>query len=86
MYFAKAGSKYYLLTEHNDTWITVTSQIANLIVYPNWLIYWPWFGVLITLLVSYWILNRQLTPISRAIKSATEISLGNLQYRIEKTP
>lgn len=86
LYFTKVGSKYFIFTTSNNTTIAVTSQIANLIVYPNWLVLWPWFGVLIVLFISYKTLNSQLTPIQNAIQSASQISQGDLKYRIKSHP
>ncbi len=86
MHFTKVGTHYYIFATANNTTIVVTSQIANLIVYPNWLVYWPWLAVMAVLLVSYKILNTQLKPIHRAIESATQISKGNLNYRIAAHP
>lgn len=86
LYFTKVGAKYFIFTTSNNTTIAVTSQIANLIVYPNWLTYWPWLAVIVVLFFSYKILNRQLTPIRRAIESATHISRGDLTYRITHHP
>lgn len=86
LFFTKVGTKYYIFTTSNNTTIAVTSQIANLIVYPNWLALWPWLGVLIVLFVSYKALNTQLKPVQKAIESASQISQGNLKYRIESHP
>ncbi len=86
LFFSKVGSQYFIFTTSNNTTIAVTSTIANLIVYPNWLVFWPWLGVLCTLVVSYKILNAQLSPIKSAINSATQISQGNLNYRIQYHP
>lgn len=86
LFFSKVGSKYFVSATSNDTTISVTSQIANLIVYPNWLVLWPWFAVLIVLLISYKALNAQLSPIQNAIESASQISKGNLKHRIESHP
>ncbi|OHU85690.1 MULTISPECIES: HAMP domain-containing sensor histidine kinase [Pseudoalteromonas] len=86
LYFKKLDSRYFLTTEFGGYTITVTSKIANLIVFPDWIIYWPWFAVLVVLLLSYWLLNGQLSAINSAIYSATEISHGNLKYRIASHP
>ena len=86
LYFTKVGTKYFIFTTSNNTTIVVTSQIANLIVYPYWLTFWPWLAVIIVLLVSYKILNAQLTPVRRAIVSAKHISRGDLTYRILEHP
>lgn len=86
LFFTKQGSKYFVFTTSNNTTIAVTSQIANLIVYPNWLVLWPWAGVLLVLIVSYKILNTQFKPVRDAIQSASQISHGNLKYRIESHP
>ncbi|WP_175442120.1 HAMP domain-containing sensor histidine kinase [Pseudoalteromonas byunsanensis] len=86
LYFSKVGTKYYVFTTSKGTTIAVTSQIANLIIYPSWLVYWPWAALFIVLFVSYKILNRQLKPISLAIDSVTQISHGNLAYRIVDHP
>ena len=86
LYFAKHGMKYYLLAENNNTWTIITSQIANLIVYPKWLMYWPWLIVLLVLFVSYRILNIQLKPIKAAIYSAKQISEGNFDHKITHHP
>lgn len=86
LFFTKVDSKYFIFTTSNNTTIAVTSQIANLIVYPNWLVFWPWFGVLLVLFVNYKLLNKQLSPIQGAIESATQISQGNLKHRIQTHP
>lgn len=86
LFFTKVGSKYFIFTTSNNTTIAVTSQIANLIVYPNWLVLWPWLGVLIVIFISYKTLNSQLTPVRNAIQSASQISQGNLKYRIKSHP
>lgn len=86
LYFAKVGAKYFIFTTSNNTTIAVSSQIANLIVYPNWLVFWPWLAVLLVLIISYKLLNTQLSPIQSAIKSATQISQGNLKHRIQAHP
>lgn len=86
LFFTNVGFKYFVFTQSDDTTIAVTSQIANLIVYPNWLVYWPWLGLMGVLFLSYRILNAQLSPIQNAIDSATQISQGNLKYRIKKHP
>lgn len=84
--FSKAGSKYFIFVTSKDTTIAVTSTIANLIVYPDWLTIWPWVAALFVLFVSYKLLNNQLKPIRHAIDSAVEISNGNLAYRIAQHP
>jgi len=86
LFFTKVGTKYFVFTTSNNTTIAVTSQIANLIVYPNWLVFWPWLGVLLVLFVNYKLLNKQLSPIQSAIDSATQISQGNLKHRIQTHP
>lgn len=86
LYFTRVGSKYFIFTTSNNTTIAVTSQIANLIVYPNWLVLWPWLGVLLVIFISYKTLNSQLAPIRSAIKSASQISHGDLKYRIKSHP
>lgn len=86
LYFTKADGQYLIYTTSNDTTIAVTSQIANLIVYPNWLVFWPWLAAICVLFVSYRILNNQLKPINQAVDSATQISRGNLQHRIALHP
>ena len=86
LYFAKHGMKYFLLSENKNSWTIITSQIANLIIYPKWIIYWPWFIVFLTLFVSYLLLKKQLKPIKEAIHSAKQISLGNFEYKITHHP
>ena len=86
LFFTKVGTKYFVFTTSNNTTIAVTSQIANLIVYPNWLVFWPWLGALLVLFVNYKLLNKQLSPIQSAIDSATQISQGNLKHRIQTHP
>ncbi len=86
LYFARHGMQYYLLTEHNGTWIIITSGIANLLVYPKWLVYWPWLIVLLIVFVSYRLLIGQLKPIKSAVYSAKQISQGNFDYRITDHP
>ncbi|QBY04194.1 HAMP domain-containing histidine kinase [Thalassotalea sp. HSM 43] len=86
LYFTRHGSKYYLLAEKNNSWIIITSQIANLIIYPSWLVYWPWLIVALILFVSYRLLIGQLKPIKAAIDSAKQISAGNFEYKISHHP
>ncbi|WDT86909.1 HAMP domain-containing sensor histidine kinase [Alteromonas sp. 009811495] len=86
LYFKKQNSNYFLSADLQDYSITVTSKIANLIVFPGWIIYWPWVGVIFVFGFSYWLLGSQLAPINRAITSASEISEGNFKYRIDNHP
>lgn len=86
LFFSKVNSKYFVFTTSNKTTIAVTSQIANLIVYPTGLVHWPWLGVILVLFISYRLLNAQLSPIQSAIDSATQISKGNLAHRINHHP
>ncbi len=86
LYFARHDGRYYLLTEQDGTWITVTSAIANLLVYPKWLVYWPWLIVLLIIIISYRLLVSQLKPIKSAVYSAKQISQGNFDYRIIDHP
>ncbi len=86
LYFTKVNAQYFIYTTSNNTTIAVTSQIANLIVYPNWLVFWPWLGAICVVFISYRVLTAQLKPINRAIDSATQISQGNLQHRITEHP
>ena len=41
LHFAKYERKYYLLAHKENTWVGVTSKFVNLLVYPDWLVYWP---------------------------------------------
>ena len=86
LFFAKYEGKYYLTAQQNNHYASVTSNIMNLVIYPNWLVYWPWIVVVLILLISYAILRRLLDPISLAIQSAKKISRGELDYQIEKHP
>lgn len=86
LYFTRHNTKYYLLAQHNQTWIVITSQIANLIIYPKWLVFWPWLVVILVLLISYKLLAGQLKPIKDAIQSAQQISEGNFNYKIAHHP
>jgi len=86
LYFTQHNSQYYLLAEQNNTWVIITSQIANLIVYPKWMVFWPWCVVMLVLFISYWLLTRQLKPIKDAIHSAQQISEGNFNYKITHHP
>ena len=86
LYFAKHDMKYYLLAEKNSSWTIITSQIANLIVYRKWVIYWPWCVVFLILFISYRLLSNQLKPIKASIKSAMQISEGNFDYKITHHP
>ncbi|MBU1310452.1 MAG: HAMP domain-containing histidine kinase [Gammaproteobacteria bacterium] len=84
--FSKVGSKYYLHASIADSHIAVTSNIANLIVYPQWLILWPWILAMLVLIASYYVLKTLLDPINQAIDSARRISSGDLGYRITQHP
>ncbi|MFO7551860.1 MAG: HAMP domain-containing sensor histidine kinase [Haliea sp.] len=86
LYFVKHQSKYYLLARKQDAWIAVTSTLVNLLVYPQWLLVWPWFMALFILCTSYLILRRLLQPIADAVKSAKMVSQGDFSYRIERHP
>lgn len=86
LFFVKYKSKYYLILEKQGTWIAVTSTIINLLVYPQWLLAWPWLLALTILCISYLILRRLLQPVVDATKSAQMVSLGNFSYRIARHP
>lgn len=86
LFFSKVGAKYFLYASFDDTSVVVTSKIANLIVYPEWLILWPWIVAILVLMASYYVLKRLLNPISQAIESAKRISEGDLAYRITAHP
>lgn len=86
LYFTKVGARYFVFTQSNNTTIAVTSHIANIIVYNKWLVYWPWAAAMFVLFISYSVLTRQLKPIQSAIDSATQISKGNLDFRIKNHP
>lgn len=84
--FSKVGSKYYLHASIADSHIAVTSNIANLIVYPQWLMLWPWILAMLVVIASYYVLKTLLEPINQAIYSARRISNGDLSYRITQHP
>ena len=84
--FAKYKSKYYLLFNEEDDWIVATALAANIIVYRDWLVYWPWLAALLTLLISYLMLRKLFGPVSQAIKSTQMISQGKFDYRIPHHP
>ncbi|WP_462153156.1 HAMP domain-containing protein [Pseudoalteromonas xiamenensis] len=86
LYFSKLNSQYYLYANVSDTNVVVTSRMVNLIVYPQWLILWPWIAAFLVLMTSYYILKRLLDPINSAIESANRISQGDLNYRIASHP
>lgn len=86
LYFTRHNTKYYLLAQQQDSWIIVTSQIANLIVYPKWLVFWPWCVVVLVLFISYRVLANQLKPVKDAIYSAQQISEGNFKHKISHHP
>ena len=86
LYFTRHNTKYYLIAQHNQAWIIVTSQIANLIVYPTWLVWWPWFAVTLVVFISYRLLAGQLKPVKDAIYSAQQIGEGNFKYKIARHP
>ncbi|WMN61758.1 HAMP domain-containing histidine kinase (plasmid) [Pseudoalteromonas xiamenensis] len=86
LYFSKLNSQYYLYANTSDTNVVVTSRLVNLIVYPQWLILWPWIAALLVLMTSYYILKRLLDPINTAIESANRISQGDFHYRIASHP
>lgn len=86
LYFTRHKTKYYIIAQHNQAWIIVTSQIANLIVYPKWLVWWPWFAVALVVFISYRLLAGQLKPVKDAIYSAQQIGEGNFNYKIARHP
>lgn len=86
LYFAKFQGKYYLTAQQSNHYASVTSNLLNLIIYPNWLAFWPWVVVAMIILMSYAILRRLLAPINQAIQSATRLSRGELDYQIKKHP
>jgi signal transduction histidine kinase len=86
LYFVKYKSKYYLLAKKQDAWIAVTSTIVNLLVYPRWLLVWPWLMALFILYFSYLILRRLLQPVADATKSSQMVSRGDFSYRIKRHP
>ena len=86
LYFAPKGMKYYLLANKGETWVVITSSIANLIVYPNAWVYWPWGAIILILFISYRLLLAQLKPIKLAILSAQQISHGNFDHKIKQHP
>ncbi|BBN82559.1 hypothetical protein PA25_25440 [Pseudoalteromonas sp. A25] len=84
--FAKHEHKYYLLAQNGNNWAAITSNIANLIVYPNWLVYWPWCFAVVVLVSSYLLLKKLIKPIKDAINSANVLSQGQLDHRITEHP
>lgn len=86
LFFTQHEGKYYLTAQHENHYASVTSNIMNLIIYPNWLAYWPWVVVVLILLISYGVLRRLLNPINLAIQSAERLSRGELDYQIEHHP
>lgn len=86
LYISKHGSRYYLIANEGEMWVAATALIVNLVVYPSWLVYWPWLLALLVLTMSYMTLRRWLRPVTDALKSAQEISQGNFSYRIENHP
>ncbi|WP_088331162.1 HAMP domain-containing sensor histidine kinase [Lacimicrobium sp. SS2-24] len=84
--FSKHQSRYYLLANSNGRWSAVTSNIANLIVYPSWLVYWPWILACLVVLVSYYLLRVILRPVREAVRSAQLISQGNFEHQITSHP
>lgn len=86
LYFVKHQSKYYLLAEKDGTWAAATALFANLLVYPSWLVYWPWLLALTILCISYSILRKWLKPVTDSLKCTQKVSLGEFNYRIESHP
>lgn len=86
LYFAKHNSRYYLLIQEQDNWVVATALVPNLIVYPGWLVNWPWLMAFAILCVSYIILRRMLRPINEATKTALMVSQGHFDYKINKHP
>ena len=86
LYFAKHQSKYYLLAQKDDAWVAATALIANLLVYPSWLVYWPWLVSLLILVFSYAILRAWLKPVADALTCAQKVSLGDFKHRITQHP
>ena len=86
IYLAKYGWRYYLLVDEPSGQAVVTSTILSLVIFPNWLMGWPWFMALAVISISYLILRRYLRPIADALKSAKMVSQGQFDYRINKHP
>ncbi|GEA12178.1 HAMP domain-containing sensor histidine kinase [Alteromonas sp. KUL49] len=86
LYFAKFQGKYYLTGRQGNNYASVTSNIMNLIVYPNWMVFWPWVAALVVLTLCYVTLQRLLKPINLAIHSAERLSHGELDYQITQHP
>jgi len=84
VYFVKHQSKYFLIAVQGEEKIAVTSRLLNWLIYPNWLITWPFFAALFVLCMSYWLLKKLLHPVESATYCAKMVSKGRFDYRIEK--
>lgn len=84
--FVKLQGEYYLLHKSGKSWIAVTSNPMNYVIYPWWAVFWPWLGILLILVISYWILRRLLRPIFKAVDSVKAISTGNFSEKIPSHP
>lgn len=86
LYLAKHRSKYYLVTSEERGSVVITSPLLNLIIYPNWLVFWPWLMAIVVICISYQIVRHYLRPIAEALKSAQNISQGQFDYQIKNHP
>ena len=86
VYLAKYGWRYFLLVDESDGQVVVTSTLLSLVIFPNWLMGWPWLMALLVISLSYLILRRYMRPIADALKSAKMVSEGQFDYRIENHP
>lgn len=84
--YTKYHAKYYLLYEQQDGWIAITSTPFNLMVYSQWVVYWPWLLVFLILAVSYGILRHWLMPLSEIFTVTKSVSSGDFSQRIEFIP
>lgn len=86
LYVVKHRSKYYIINSEERGSVMITSPLLNLIIYPNWLVGWPWLMAICVVCISYLIVRHYLRPIAEALKSAQNISQGQFNYRIESHP
>ena len=86
LYVVKHRSQYYIINSEERGSVMITSPLLNLIIYPNWLVGWPWLMAIGVVCISYLIVRHYLRPIAEALKSAQNISQGHFDYRIESHP
>jgi len=88
LHLAEYDKKYYLFIKgvKENSWLTITSTAANLMIYPSWLVYWPILIIILIIVLSYFILKHWLSPISAAINLLNVVGDGDFTQRINKHP